>query len=314
MTFPRVLVSAWEGGVVVFQDGKVDHELAGRVVLGAVRDADGSALAIIDHHALARRRSGAWQEIARSDSPLSCCMITRGDVFVGTEDGAHLLELERGALRKVESFDATPGRDSWVAGRALVDGKWLGPPLGVRSMSASCDGGILLANVHVGGIARSTDRGASWHPTIHVEADVHQVACHPTRPEIVAAAAAAGLCSSRDGGVTWLIENEGLHSSHCSAVAFAGDDILVAASESPFAKEGAIYRRAIDGAGPLKPSGGGLPRWTVGIVDTASIAVHGRSAAIVDNGGNLYLSEDAGLTWQKRSDGLSAPSGVLLLP
>jgi hypothetical protein len=52
------------------------------------------------------------------------------------------------------------------------------------------------------------------------------------------AAAAIGLCTSHDSGVTWNVEQEDLHAPYCSAVAFAGDDVLVSASVGPFAAQG----------------------------------------------------------------------------
>jgi len=314
MTGSTVLVSTWSDGVFVIEGGEVRHELAGRGVRGLAADDDGSVLAIVDTSKLCRRdRDGAWAELTESQSPLSCCLISRGEVFVGTDDGAHLLRLDRdGALRRMEGFDAMPGRDKWFAGAMLVDDKMMGPPLGIRSMSASPDGGVLLANVHVGGIPRSTDRGVTWHPTIDIEADVHQVVCHASRLESVAAAAAVGLCISRDGGASWRIETDGLHASHCSAVAFVGDDVFVSASESPFSKEGAVYRRPAGGAGPLTPVGGGLPRRTAGKVDTTGIGVHGQSAAIVDSAGNVYLSRDDGRSWAREAEGPASPSCVTL--
>lgn len=102
---------------------------------------------------------------------------------------------------------------------------------------------MLLANVHVGGIPRSVDGGATWQPTIEIDSDVHEVRAHPNRPGMVAAAAAIGLCTSSDGGATWEVEQRGLHALHCSAVAFAGDDILVSAAADPFAPRA----RSIDG-------------------------------------------------------------------
>jgi hypothetical protein len=104
------------------------------------------------------------------------------------------------SIRTVRSnlagFDAVAGRDTWYAGAAIVDGKLMGPPLGIRSMAATCDGAVLLANVHVGGIPRSTDAGLTWQPTIDIESDVHQVCAHPSRPDIVIAAAGRA-CISR---------------------------------------------------------------------------------------------------------------------
>jgi photosystem II stability/assembly factor-like uncharacterized protein len=192
----------------------------------------------------------------------------------------------------------------------LVDGQRLGPPLGVRSISATASG-VLLANVHVGGIPRSTDGGASWHPTIAIDTDVHEVRAHPSRPDIVAAAAAAGLCTSTDGGATWSVQRDGLHASYCSAVAFMGDDVLVAAAEHHFAPEGRIYRRSIYEASPARPVDG-LPEWTNGIVDTQCIAASGARIAFIDQGGTVYASRDAGRSWSRWAQGLSSPSGVLL--
>jgi hypothetical protein len=188
----------------------------------------------------------------------------------------------------------------------------MGPPLGIRSITATPDG-TLLANVHVGGIPRSTDGGISWHPTIEIASDVHEVRAHPSRPDIVMAAAAAGLCTSRDGGATWSIQHEGLRARYCSAVAFVGDDVLVAASDGHFASQGRIYRRPIETEGPLSAVLGGLPEWTDGIVDTRCIGVSGKRVAFADRGGNVYVSADACLSWSRAACGLAAPSSVLVM-
>jgi hypothetical protein len=126
------------------------------------------------------------------------------------------------------------------------------------------------------------------------------------------AAAAIGLCTSRDGGLTWDVEQEGLHASYCSAVAFAGDDVLVSASSDHFAAQSAIYRRPVDGHGPLLAIAGGLPKWIDGIADTGCIATHGSAVAIADRTGNLFLSGDNGYSWSRRVDGLPLPSSVLI--
>ena len=196
-------------------------------------------------------------------------------IYVGTDD-AHVLRVSAdGQIETVRGFEVVPGRGTWYAGSALINGQLVGPPLGVRSMSATSDGATLLANVHVGGIPRSTDGGVTWQPTIDVDSDVHEVCAHPIQPSIVIAAAAMGLCISRDGGATWTIEQQGLHALYCSAVAFSGNDVLVAASADHFATQGAIYRRPIDSESPMVPVGRGLPRWIDGIADTGCIAARG---------------------------------------
>ena len=173
---------------------------------------------------------------------------------------------------------------------------------------------MLLANVHVGGIPRSVDGGVTWQPTIDIDSDVHEVRAHPNRPGVVVAAAAAGLCTSSDGGATWAVEQAGLHASHCYAVAFAGDDVLVSAAADPFAPKSAIYRpRRMDEHGPLVMVAGGLPAWLDGIVDTGCIATHGSAVAVADMGGNLYVSADTGRTWSRQADGIPTPSSVLIV-
>ncbi len=217
-----------------------------------------------------------------------------------------------GAQQLLAGFDAVEGRDTWYAGTAIVDGKVVGPPLGIRSVAATCDGAVLLANVHVGGIPRSTDSGLTWQPTIDIESDVHQVCAHPSRPNIVIAAAAKGLCMSRDAGTTWTVEQRGLHAHHCSAVAFGRNDMFVSASTDPFAAQGAVYRRRVDGNGTLQPLGGGMPKWTDGKVDTDCIAARDSMVAVIDWSGRLYVSSDDGAAWSRSFDCPTAPSGLAI--
>jgi hypothetical protein len=271
-------------------------------------------LAIVDEHSLCRRTSGGeWSTIATSEFPLACAVAVGDLIYLGTDD-AHVLQVSAdGQIEMLGGFDSVPGRDTWYAGSALIDGRIVGPPLGVRSMTATCDGAGLLANVHVGGIPCSTDGGVTWRPTIDIDNDVHEVCAHPMHPNIVAAAAAIGLCISRDGGATWTVEREGLHALYCSAVAFLGNDVLVAASADHFATQGAIYRRSIEGECPLSPVGGGFPRWIEGIADTGCIATCESSVAVADKGGNLYVSTDTGRTWLHCADGLPAISNILVV-
>jgi photosystem II stability/assembly factor-like uncharacterized protein len=156
------------------------------------------------------------------------------------------------------------------------------------------------------------DEGSTWQPTIDIHSDVHEVRGHPADPDIVAAASAVGLCISRDAGATWIIERDGLHASHCSAVAFSGDDIFVSAATDPFAAQGRVYRRPIRPDGALVAVEDGMPTWTEGKVDTGCIATSGSMIAVADRGGNLYLSTQFGRSWSRIHSGLPAPSGVLI--
>jgi hypothetical protein len=311
MPTPSILVATWDNGLFSVTGKMVRQELANQSVRSLVADGRGRVLAIVGGHSLCRRSSdGAWNAIAKSEFDLSCCVPIGSVVFIGTDD-AHILRVDPdGTQQCLTGFDAVAGRDKWYAGSAIIDGKRMGPPLGIRSMAATCDGAVLLANVHVGGVPRSTDVGLTWRPTIDIDSDVHQVCAHPTRPGIVIAAAAVGLCMSRDAGMTWTIEQQGLHAHHCSAVAFGRNDIFVSASTDPFAAQGAVYRRPIDGNGPLQPLGGGMPQWIEGKADTDCIATRDSMAAVIDRSGRLYVSHDDGASWSYPWDRLPVPSGL----
>ena len=313
MTEPTALTATWEDGLFVCTGENRHHELAGQPVGALAPDGQGGALAIVSGHALRRRTpDGEWITIATSEFQLSCCMPVGDVIYVGTEDARVLRVGKTGDVEPLRGFETVAGRDTWYAGSAVIDGQRVGPPLGIRSITATADRRVLLANVHVGGIPRSTDGGATWHPTIDIDTDVHEVCAHATDPGIVIAAAAVGLCMSRDGGVTWTVEQDGLHASYCSAVAFLGNDMVVAASTDHFARQGAIYRRALDGRRSFEPVEG-LPRWIDGIADTRCIATHASAAAVADRAGNLWLSTDSGQTWVRGAEGLPAPSSVLIL-
>jgi hypothetical protein len=314
VTKPTILVATWGDGLFAVIGDARTQEIANQSVRGLAPDGRGGALAIVGGHSLRRRApSGEWATVATSEFELSCCMTVRDVIYVGTDD-ARMLRLSHGGgvLDPIDGFDRVEGRDAWFAGSAIVNGRRLGPPLGIRSVAANSNGSILFANVHVGGIPRSMDGGRTWHPTIDIDSDVHEVRAHQANPELVAAASAIGLCISRDAGATWTIERDGLHASYCSAVAFSGDDILVSASTDHFAAQGRIYRRPIRNDGDIVAVEGGLPGWINGIADTGCMAANGSTVAVVDRGGTLYLSTDFGQAWSRGSSQLPTPSSLLI--
>jgi hypothetical protein len=313
VTASTVLVATWRNGLFVVSGGTRDQELANHSVRALAPDGYGGAIAIVDRSLQRRAPDGEWTMIATAEFDLACCVKVGDVVYAGTDDARVLRVSAAGEIEQLRGFDQVAGRDKWYAGSAIINGKRVGPPLGVRSITATSDGAVLLANVHVGGIPRSVDGGVTWQPTIEIDSDVHEVRADPNRPGAVVAAAAVGLCTSSDGGATWVVEKAGLHAPHCSAVQFVGDDVLVSAAVDPFAPQGAIYRRGLDEHCPLVKVAGGLPEWLDGKVDTGCIATHGSAVAVADMGGNVYVSADTGRTWSRQADGIPTPSSVLIV-
>jgi hypothetical protein len=294
---PRLVIGTVKGLYELQMDGSEpradDGPLADREVTTLAADQDG-LWALADGTTVLRRdHDGSWAELARA-SELTCLLPGEGGLLVGAEP-ARLLRLEGGALEPVRSLEETPGHQTWHT-------PWGGPPA-VRSLARD-RGGRLHVNVHVGGIPRSLDGGATWQPTIDVDADVHQVLAHPVLADVVLAATAVGLARSDDGGGLWRFEREGMHADYCRAVAVAGGMVLVSASTGPGGRRAAVYRVPLEGPARFERCTAGLPEWFDTNIDTGCLAADGDVVAVGTADGSLFHSEDAGATWTEAAGGL----------
>lgn len=251
--------------------------------------------------AILRSDDGQWEAAGALADPRPRCLVPHEDgLLIGTAE-AHLFRLRRDVVEPVEAFDEVGGRDRWFT-------PWGGPP-DTRSLAADAAGSV-YANVHVGGIVRSTPEGG-WRPTIDIETDVHQVIAHPDRAGLVLAAAAFGLARSDDGGETWSITDEGLHAPYSRAVAVADDTVLVTASTGPSTRQAAVYSRPLDGSGPFERCTGGLPEWFPSNIDTHALAADGARVAFGTTEGQVWISADQGRTWDLALDGLPRVTALL---
>jgi hypothetical protein len=302
-----LLLGTDDGILAVDESGAITREHEGAAV-GLVRREHDTWWAVADRRAVLRRDDGAWTEVARVDDDVTALLPVRGGAFLGTADG-HLLRLAGSAVALVRGFDAVDGRDAWHAVGSRV-------PY-VRSATTTSDGRALLASVHVGGIPRSGNGGASWKPTIDVDADVHEVRAHASDPKLVVAAAAVGLCESTDAGVTWAVTTDGLHATYLRAIACTDDAIVATASDGPFASECALYRRPrgaeSERGGLIERITAGLPEWLAGIVDTGMLDARGQAVAFADPEGGVFTSTDAGrsFTEHARVDAAVPAVGIL---
>ncbi|MDP9340951.1 MAG: glycoside hydrolase [Actinomycetota bacterium] len=280
--------------------------LEGHAVAALAR-ADGTWWALIDGHEV-------WRDVLGTPERATAIPALRGNCLVATEGGtlltgtaeARLFRIDDGAAEPVASFDRVEGRDAWYT-------PWGGPP-DVRTMSAGPDRAI-YANVHVGGIPVSRDGGESWTPTIEVDADVHQVLARPDHPGNVLAATAWGFAVSRDGGDIWEFVTDGLHAGYSRAVALAGDTVLLTASTGPRGRaQAAVYRRPVDQRGDtaFERCRGGLPEWFEGNIDSGWLDARGEEAAFAAPDGSVWVSTDAGRTWEQAAFDLPEPRWVAL--
>jgi hypothetical protein len=301
----KILITTGAGCRVFGESGETTPELPGRAVSFIAKDTGGTCLAIVDENQIWRRDAGAtWSFVAQAEIPLQALTSVAGTVFAGGLNEARMLRVSAaGDIERLSGFDVMAGREEWFAG---------GPPLGVRSLTATADGGAILAGVHVGGIPRSIDGGANWTPTMPVMFDVHEVCAHPSLPDFVAAACAVGLCLSHDGGATWKLLAEGLDVTSSLAVAMLADEVLFSIQDGPFASRSQIWRRR-NGAERVEPVRDGLPEWLEGKVDTGHIAAGGGRAAVVDGGGNLWLSAAGSTGWQRIAGDLGYVFAIAIL-
>jgi hypothetical protein len=296
----RVLVATWDGLFSVEDDGDAERLVAGDVAEIATDPLGRAQWLVVDGHRLIERRGEETRVVATADDELTSVVATRDDVFVGTV-GAHVLHLVDGRLARCPAFDAIAGRDDWTQ-------PW-GAPGDVRSFATDGDS-VVYVNVHVGGVLRSGDAGATWVPTIDHAVDVHQVA-RADDGRLLAATGARGLACSDDDGTTWSFATEGLHGTYLRAVAPVPGGVVVSASSGPFTHDGALYRRD-DGADAFARCDDGIPATFDGNVDSHWVAAVGDVVACVAPDATVYRSTDGGRSWSVLATGLRNPHALLV--
>jgi hypothetical protein len=259
--------------------------------------------AILDGREAWRSSDGEeWlQEAALDSAGARCIAETAAGVLLGTAE-AHVYRMQDGDVARLDAFENVRDRDAWYT-------PWGGPP---DSRSISEDDDAVYVNVHVGGIPRSRDGGASWEPTIDVDADVHRVRAAPDR---VFAACALGLAVSDDHGDSWEVRTEGLHATYCRGVALCGDAVLVSASTGPRGGRSALYRGSPQ-EGAFERCVSGLPDWFDDNIDSAcldALPSH-PSAAFGTADGRIFSSADAGASWDEVASELPPVRCLTLVP
>lgn len=267
--------------------------LDGREITGLAVVTDGWWV-LVDGEEVLRIRGTDVEPVAPVVGEIGRCLLPLDDgALVGTGN-ARLASVRAGSSEILTAFDAAEGRDDWYT-------PWGGPP-DTRSLAAGPDG-VVLANVHVGGILRSDDPREVWTPTIDIDADVHQVVADPRIAGHAAAATARGLAESLDGGGSWRFSAEGLHAPYSRAVALDGDVLFLSASAGPRGGRAAVYRRRA-GEDVFQRCTAGLPEWIAGNIDSHCLAAGSGGAVFGTEDGRVFASDDGGTSWEAAAEGV----------
>lgn len=295
---PRILVGTVSGlRYLELTGAEWPAAFLGHTVTALARDG-ARTWALLDGDTIWTSAPGeTWADVATVPGPPGTCLSpTPAGLLIGTEQ-AHLLRLVGRRVISVEPFERAEGRGEWYT-------PW-DDPADVRSIAVGAGAGApTYVNVHVGGVLRSHNGEHAWTATLDIEADVHQVIAHPSRPGAVLVASADGLGVSGDAGESWEFVTDGLHAPYARAIAIAGDWVLLTASTGPRGKRSAVYRRRFDGGGALERCQGGLPGWFEHNIDTACLVAAGPIVAFGTEDGRVFRSLDAGASWELAAKGL----------
>ena len=196
---------------------------------------------------------------------------------------------------------ARPAQQAMAVVPAQVNDS-LGPEGGQVNALLNVGGTLFAATV--GGVYRSTDKGASWTPSgagIHSGAFVNALIVNGTT--LFAGTTRYGMHRSTDNGETWQQVNTGLPSlPTVYALAVSGSFLYAGLNNG-------LFRSSDNGTSWIQLSNG-LPADTF----VFRIAVAGTTLFLSKlNGGELFRSTDNGLTWTPSGSGLPVTTVVALV-
>lgn len=172
-------------------------------------------------------------------------------------------------------------------------------------------GDTLLGGSATGGILASADGGRTWQgvPSCFGGSFHSVIDLHVSGRLIVAAFDGAGICRSLDGGVTWEEANAGLPAQPFIHDVIRIGDTLVAGARRTSGGP-AVYRAPASG-GPWIPSAAGMDSGVKAVArfarDDRGVLYAGAAESRGPSAAYLYLSRDAGRTWEPASGRLPAP-------
>jgi len=215
------------------------------------------------------------------------------ELLIGTEP-PYVYNLTRtGPAERNASFANLEVRDQWYT-------PW-GGPAAVRSLARTGDGWV-YADIHVGSIMRSADRGRTWAPvTPQLHVDVHQVSTCPAAYDRVYAQTADAFWISYDRGASWehRAGDLGERYGRCVTVHPKDADLALATvSDGPHGDDvhGQLYRTEDAGANWTQVQGG-FPDSTKENIDTFHVTFSSEGVAWATAENHLFVGRERAGTW-----------------
>ena len=206
----------------------------------------------------------------------------------------------------------------WVVFDPQVKGRLWGAFSGVHDLPRPKMWRNRDPRTYVGGVGVSEDGGNTWRPSNQgmPQTSVTHILLDPASPAsartLYACAFGRGVYKSTDNGASWTLKNQGIEGEAPFAWRLTRADdgtlylVVARRSEGKFGDggDGALYRSR-DAAAHwekmvLPPSVNGPVGLTLDPRDNRRmyLAAWGQGRTGVDTGGGVYLSSDAGATWQ----------------
>jgi hypothetical protein len=247
-------------------------------------------------------------ETGISDRIDSLCIIDENplDLLIGTTPPYIYRVNEEGPAKRIKTFDDLEVRSQWYT-------PW-GGPAAVRSMASTRDGWV-YADIHVGSIMRSPDKGRTWEPVIpSLHKDVHEVSTTPASDRRVYANTYLSVYVSEDNGDSWEHRSEGLNNRYGRGIAVNPEDpdtVLCGVSDGPrgINVNGQLYYTEDAGRNWTHVIRG-FPESTKKNIDTFHIAYTDKDVAWVTDEESIFISRDRGNTWETY---WRAPEEILMI-
>ena len=271
-------------------------------VQGATRAVEGRSLdvfALPDGRLVVLRKGKRIERATGIAEPIESLLLLGEsplDLMLGTE-GAHLFRLRQGdaPADRIGAFDALECRKRWHT-------PWGGPPA-VRSLAATRDGWV-YADIHVGSIMCSPDRGRTWRPVApDLDEDVHQVATTPASDARVYANTARSVYISEDRGASWRDCGRDLRHRYGRAIAVDPRDpdlILASVSDGPHGDDvRAQLYRSDDGGRRWRHVAGPFPASCRANINTSHVVFSEDGTAWAAAERDLYLGRERATRWER---------------